>query len=143
MQSSNSQNIKKLFGVLVKPKECSVIKTEIPADLSGYYEAIDCDCIDIVTRTINGKSFAIICDDEGLLKEKPAPSAIDKDGNTMLVGNIFVCNSDGENLASLSEEEAEFIIDNARLYITFDIDEHSCGISGSSKVVSLKNVGYY
>ena len=141
MQSSNSQNIKKLFGVLVNPKECCVIKTEIPADLSGYYEAIDCDCIDIVTRTINGKPFTIICDDEGLLKENPVPSAIDKNENTMLVGNIFVCNSDGENLASLSEEEAKFVIDNVSNYTLLNINEDVTRIS-KIKIVALKNVGY-
>lgn len=60
-------------------------------ELKDYYRLIGCTTIDIVNRSIKGKRYEIICDDEGTFKADPRISAIDDMGNAMLVGNLIVC----------------------------------------------------
>lgn len=83
--------------------------------LDDYYKYIDCRCIDIVYRRIGDVYVNIICDDEGLLVDKPKVSAISIDGTPMLCGNLLIAGGevteDGE-LTSITIEEAEMIMDN-------------------------------
>ena len=65
--------------------------------LDDYYELIGCDLIDIVNRAVGNRRYAIIADDEGLLKANPKISAIDNFGFAMLVGNLLIANDDIEN----------------------------------------------
>lgn len=81
-------------------------------DLDTIYKILECDCIDIVTRMIGAKAFAIVCDDEELLNANPVPSAVDAKGYPMLVGNIFICNRNGPELASLSNEDIDHIVNH-------------------------------
>lgn len=81
---------------------------EIDDNLDVYYEMIDCRCIDIVMRKIGGKYYNIVCDDEGLLVGKRI-SALSKNGEPMLVGNLIICNNDGAELASLDDEDVQNI----------------------------------
>lgn len=85
---------------------------EIEDDLQTYYRILNCDCIDIVHRNIGGKFFDIVCDDEALLKENPQFRAISKCRRDGLFGNLFICNHDGENLSSLSEDDIRLIENN-------------------------------
>lgn len=68
----------------------------IEASLEAYYKLLNCDCIDIVTRQISGRYYSIICDDEGMFKEKPKLSAVYRDKSPALVGEIFIVNHDEE-----------------------------------------------
>lgn len=100
-------------GVLIDVKNETAEVTTIPANLDGYYEATQCCCITIVSRTIGGRRFDIIADDEGLLQENPKISAIDDLGKPMLVGNLFVAQptKDGD-LRSLTDEECEWVLEH-------------------------------
>ena len=101
-----------LKGVLVDVKKGEVNSAEILDDLDEFYRVLDCTCIDIVYRAIDGKTFSFICDDEGLLKSNPICSAIDKDEKPMLVGNLLIVsaeNDDGE-LVSLKDDEIEYVL---------------------------------
>lgn len=82
----------------------------LDGSLDSYYNALDCDCFDIVRRKIGGKYFDIMCDDEGLLKDKPVPSAYDSDGNVAFVGNLLVVKHDKSgNTVSLTNNEIAHI----------------------------------
>ena len=84
---------------------------EIEDDLKTFYKLIDCDTIDIVTRSFGGKFFDIICDDEGWFKENPCFSASNRAGTDGIVGNIIITGvSDREgNLPSLTDEDVKRI----------------------------------
>lgn len=102
---------KTITGVLLDTERAHVERATIPANLDSYYKHLDCTTIDIVSRTVGGKRFDIICDDEGLLKEDVCISALDRDYNPMLVGNLFVCKHDSDgNENSLTDAEISHIL---------------------------------
>ena len=87
---------------------------EFVEELKNFYEFINCDTVDIVRRPIGGRTYCIICDDEGLLKEKPIASAVNKNLNVELVGNLIITglpDRDG-NLQGLTPSEAKHVISN-------------------------------
>lgn len=94
-------------------------------DLDTIYKILECDCIDpliidIVTRTIGTKAFTIVCDNNGLLNANPVPSAVDAKGYPMLVGNIFICNRNGPELTSLSNEDIDHIVNHNVAFMVRD-----------------------
>lgn len=100
----------KITGILVDVVKGTIDKATIDKSLDGYYAALNCRCIDIVSRTVGGKRFLVICDDEGLLKNDIKVSAIAPSGEVMLVGNLFIVNSDGaDDVESLTDEECQHI----------------------------------
>ena len=85
-------------------------------DLQDYYDNLECDTFDIARRQIGGKYFDIFVDDCGLFVDKPIISAISKDLNPMLVGNLIFANHDGQgNTTSLSEADMRLIANNVVL----------------------------
>ena len=101
----------KITGVLVDVKAGTIKKATIAANLDSYHKVLDCDCIDIVGRSLGPYTFDVICDDEGLLKPGARVSAINPTGRPMFVGNLFFCHHDEEgNLTSLHPEEVTFIL---------------------------------
>lgn len=96
--------------LLVDVKNC-VVK---PVDVNGlndYYDLIGCRCIDIVNRQIGKRRFEIICDDEGLLVDKPIMSAVSYMGEPMLMGNLLIAGGeviDGD-LTPITDVEIEYI----------------------------------
>lgn len=98
-----------------KSAEVKVVKN----DIDYFYPLLNCDIFDIATRKIGNRVFDIYCDDEGLFVEHARISAMDKDGNMMLVGNLMIANHDDEgNTTSLTDEEANYIIDNVGYSLT-------------------------
>lgn len=93
----------------------------IEGTLDEYYNLIECDCIDIVTRRIGDTYFDIICDDEGLLKDNPRVSAVDLNGNPMLVGNLIFShtNDEGETTA-ITDDDISVIMDAINIAYTDD-----------------------
>lgn len=74
--------------------------------LEQYYDLLKCSLIDITSRKIGGKYYDIIVDDEGLFAEKPVVSALDPEGQPALVGNLLICNYDGDGgETSLTDED--------------------------------------
>lgn len=102
-----------ITGVLVDVCNNTIQKKTLDGTLQGFYSALNCDCIDITTRSINGRVFDFVCDDEALLKPHPRVSAIDSKHDPMLVGNLFICSSDEEGASvSIDDEDVDHIKEN-------------------------------
>lgn len=90
---------------------------DIENDLDTFYDLINCDCIDIVERKCGDTYFNIICDDEGLLKDDPRVSAVDKANVPMLVGNlIFIHTDEDGNTIGITDEDAAVLIDHLVMF---------------------------
>lgn len=64
---------------------------EIEDTLDVFCEMLHCRCIDITTRSIAGKNFDIIVDDEGLFKDPMILGAMSpEDKNCALVGSLLI-----------------------------------------------------
>ena len=85
---------------------------DIKDDLGTYYNLIDCRNIDIVRRKIGQQYFNIVCDHEGVLKDRQRIFAIYDLGEILFVGNLVICfgeiTEDGD-LIGLTDDEAEYI----------------------------------
>lgn len=105
-------------GFLVNVNEKTAGAVEFEAGLDNYYRLLDCDCIDIVTRTVDGREFDIICDDEALLKDSPVPSAIGKHGQAVLFGNLLIVHHDEEgNTVGLSDDDVKALTAATSIYL--------------------------
>lgn len=83
---------------------------ETAGGLQEWYRLIKCDLIDIVSRKIGGRYYDIIVDDEGLFKGGAKVTALDTQQQPLLVGNLVICNHDGEGgETSLTDEDIELI----------------------------------
>lgn len=96
--------------ILINAKDRTVSTEEFKKiTLADYYTMLDCDCIDIVTRYVNGKPHSFIVDDNGLLKHKPILSGTSiTDNNIFFVGNIVICdfNDKGKEIGLTDDEIA-------------------------------------
>lgn len=111
--------MKKIKGVLINVEKETVEVVEIDKTLSEYYRILNCTTIDIPSRKIGERYFDIICDDEGLFKDKPKISAVTMDGKPALVGNLFVVKFDGEeDITSLNDNDIEYIKSKIKRYGT-------------------------
>lgn len=82
-------------------------------ELDDFYRELEAEPLDIARRKIGGRMYDIFVDDEGLFRENPVISAIDKEGNPMLVGNLVFANHDAEgNTTSLTMEDVARIVGN-------------------------------
>lgn len=105
--------VKKIKGVLVDTINNEVKGIEIEKKLESYYELLNCDTIDIITRFVGDLRVEIVCDDEGLLKNDPITSALDYNCNPILVGNLFIVKFDNKSdITSLTDEEINYILNN-------------------------------
>lgn len=106
-----------ITGVLIDPVNRIAERRTIVKSLQSYYELLDCTTIDITHRVIGGKTFEIVLDDEGALKEDPVLSAVNNAGQLMLYGKLFVTGYDGgEDLESLSDDDIDLVLENVRAY---------------------------
>ena len=82
-------------------------EVQLPDDnqLPALYRYLECDCIDIVRRSINGVEYAITCDDEGALKSDRVVTAINADAEPMFFGNLLITRNEGPELASLTDDD--------------------------------------
>ena len=104
----------KIKAYYIDPENNIAEAREITDSLDTFYEMLHCDCIDIVSREVGryGKRrYDIICDDEGLLKDDPYISAIDNNGQAMLVGSLLVVGEadDDGNITSLDDDDIKFL----------------------------------
>jgi len=113
----------KVFKVDVYGDSTGVI--EIEDKLEDFYREIKTDVIDIVVRYIDGQEFDIVCDDEGLLKDKPRVSAMDGGFKPMLVGNLLIAHHDDEgNLTGISEEDSSLLMFHTMRVVMKDKSEN-------------------
>ena len=88
---------------------------EIEDELSAYYSLLGCSYIEAPQRLVGGVPVLIICDEEARLKDPlPEETAIGTNcfgGHVCesILGNCFLCASDGENFASLDETQIKAI----------------------------------
>ena len=88
-------------------EECTVRREN---ELENLYAALECSLIDIVCRVIGGKTYNIVCDDEGLLREAPVLTAATLKGEPVLFGNLLIARNDNEgNLTSLTDEDMRIV----------------------------------
>lgn len=95
--------------VLVFDAETRTFYRTIVSTLDDIYANLKCDCFDIATRKIGDTYYDIYCDDEGLLKENLNISAINRNGEVMLVGNLLFTQ---HNAGGLTESEVAEILEN-------------------------------
>lgn len=127
---------RKIKGVLIDTIKGTAEVAEIDKDLDTYYKVLNCRCIDIARRTIGGRAFEIICDDEATLVKYPMPSAISPFGSVMLYGNLFVVGFDGkDDVESLTDKEIAHVKRNLIKYrLRTDKEQKT--------YTALANVGY-
>lgn len=85
---------------------------EIEDKLEVFYAMLHCRCIDIATRSIAGKNFDIIVDDEGLFADPMILGAMNPlDRNCALAGSLLVVGApdDGGDLTSLTDDDVRRI----------------------------------
>lgn len=113
---------------LVDIKDKSAKEIDFEPSLKKYYELLNCDTIDIVTRSVGGQTFDVICDDEGLMVDKPVISAVDSKMEAMLVGSLLFAhhNAEGET-TGLTHEECQHLLGHVRHVTTRnDPEGHPC-----------------
>lgn len=109
----------KIRGVLINVEDGTVTIEEVDDDFKELQRIISADFFEIARRKIGSKIYAIICDDEGMLKDSRI-SAINRGySEDILVGNLFICNELGPELASLLDIEINRIIESIR-YNAYD-----------------------
>lgn len=98
----------KIKGFMINVVNGTMGVKEVEGCLDSYYNLLGCDMIEIVSRKIGNYNYEIICDEEGLLKDKAIVSAFSIDGDPMLVGNLFVVAYEGMGeLRSLTDDEID------------------------------------
>lgn len=79
-------------------------------ELETIYNLLVVEYIDVATRSVGGKVYDFIVDDEGLWKSPCIPSVFDKNQKPMLVGNVLIVNSnDMGEFTSLTDEDIDHI----------------------------------
>lgn len=73
-------------------------------------QELGCEYLTVTQGMIGGEVYDIYCDDEGLFVDSPIPSALDREMQPALVGNlIFARHTQGGDTAPLSDEDIENI----------------------------------
>lgn len=102
---------KQITGLFYNVETHDFDRVTINNSLESLYELLKVDLIDIVEVNIQGTSYDIVLDDEGVLKENPIISAISLDCKIQYVGNLFICHHDRYgNLTSLKEDELQTVV---------------------------------
>ncbi len=93
---------------------------EIENELETYYKEIGCEMIDIQERTIDGKAYDIICDEEYLLTHQMPQLTVDsKLGiDWSLFGTVIICRQRRGKEIGLTDIEVARIMEN--------LDENNC-----------------
>lgn len=93
----------------VENNDCKIV--DVPNDLKVFYNMLNCRLVEMPERKIGDKLYTIICDEEGLLRGNPIPSAFNREYKPMLFGNLLIVNTDVENcdIKELSIDDCEHI----------------------------------
>lgn len=108
-----------MIGYLIDVQNDKAEVVETTCQLEDYYNKLKCRTIDIVTRKVGGKYYDIVADDEGMFAEDVRISAINPEGENMLVGNLLVLNCPDKhdeegNECGLEDEDVKRIAANVR-----------------------------
>lgn len=108
----------KILKTILLDVENGIVKeVEVENELHAFYKMLNVDMIEFTYPKVGKKEYTIMCDEEGLLKADPKPSAINERGQVQLVGNLMFFNDspDGD-LKSLSEKDIKEIKENIIMY---------------------------
>lgn len=103
---------KKIRGVLLDIEKNEANEVEFVPSLEEYYKMLRCNLIEMPTRTIGGKRFDVVCDEEGTFKQNAKISAIDDLGRVMFVGSLLIvgmADEDG-NETSLTTQDVAMVM---------------------------------
>ena len=103
--------------LLFNVKKNTMTEVEIEDKLQLFYAALGVDIIELPMRSIGGKAFTIMCDEEGLLKDGAVASCISRTNrHDLIVGNVMFFNDNGcGDLKSLTEDDIDLIRSNVGL----------------------------
>ena len=103
-KEQQDESLLRMLLIDVQHGEAKIVR--IKDDLDEFYRLIDCNTIDIVRRSIGGRTFEIICDDNGLFRSDCRTSAMDRHMNQQFVGNLLICRYGGNGeLAGLTTSD--------------------------------------
>lgn len=114
MQNHGQLSTAKIRGIQIDEKTGNVSIKEVDDDFRALQQVIDADFFEIARRKIGNKTYAIICDDEGLLKDRRITAINLGYSAEVLVGSLFICNEFGPELASLLDIEVKEIMQSVR-----------------------------
>ncbi len=78
--------------------------------LSEYYRLLGCRCIDMVAIDVDGYSYDVVCDDEGLFREPLVPTLYISE-DQVLFGNLAFVKLDEEGYTvGLEREDIERLL---------------------------------
>lgn len=111
----------KAFWIDRETNTAKVVETD--GRLGDLYEMCHCRCIDIAVRSVAGRDFEFVVDDEGLLKDKPMGTAFDRSGTPQLVGSVVVFAPADEcgNLTGLTGTDIEVLENNTGMALMSDM----------------------
>lgn len=97
-------------------KQATAKVISIAPNLEAYYDVLGCQTIDIQERTIEGKAFDIICDDEAFLYEEPAVVSVrsKSDSRYNLVNSVIICRCENGEEVGLTDEECKLVLSHFR-----------------------------
>lgn len=101
-------------GLHIDEKTGTIRVKVIDDDFRALQQVIDADFFTIARRKIGNKTYAIICDDEGILKDRRITAINMGYFEDILVGSLFICNELGSELASLLDVDLRTIIQSIR-----------------------------
>lgn len=119
MENTGKLSTAKIRGLLIDEKTGKISVKDVNDDFRALQQVIDADFFDIARRKIGNKTYAIVCDDEGLLKDRRITAINMGYSEDVLVGSLFICNELGPELASLLDVDINKITQSIR-YNFFD-----------------------
>lgn len=104
----------KIRGLLIDEKTGKLSVKDVDDDFRALQQVIDADFFDIARRKIGDKAYAIVCDDEGFLKDRRITAVNLGYSEDILVGSLFICNELGPELVSLLDVDIKRITRSIR-----------------------------
>ena len=100
--------------ILVHTAPFLVEYKSINNDIDTFQKEINCNFFDVKSFTINDKKYSFYYDESGLYTKKTVPSLINKNGDILLVNNLYICKEkqteEGKIASSLTADEAKAIM---------------------------------
>ena len=78
--------------------------------LNEYYHVLGCQCIDMVAIDVDGYSYDVVCDDEGLFREPMVPTLYISDEQVLFGSLAFVKIDEEGYTVGLDKEDIERLL---------------------------------
>ena len=76
--------------ILIDTEEQRQLILNFDPTIDNFCEFLFCDSVEIIIKSIGGKEYFIIVDDEALLKENKIISVLNKKYKPLYVGNVLI-----------------------------------------------------